>query len=92
MKREDNKIIFRDDNEFYDFAVSQHDVFNRTDGGILYHDWNFTSSYEKAVADGTVLVIEDPNSQVVKNQCACFRTICKPVEVKGASKMKTKKQ
>lgn len=87
MRREGNTIYFKDDQEFTDFAVKQQDVFSRTESGMLYHDWNFTSAYEKAVEEGKKFVIEDPNSQIVKHQCAVYRTICKPVEnVSGAIK------
>lgn len=80
MRLDGNTIFFKDDQEFYDFAVNKRDIFSRTDTGILYHDWDFTELYEKNLADGRQFVIEDPESQVVKHQCAVFRTVCKPVE------------
>ncbi len=86
MRREGNVIYFANDQEFYDFAVNPMDVFNRMEGGTLYHDWNFTSTYEKALEEGKIFVIEDPNSQVVKHQCAVYRTVCKPVSnVRGSA-------
>lgn len=89
MRREGDTIIFANDQEFYDFAVVPADVFRRMEGGVLYHDWDFTPAYEKAVEEGKTMVIEDPNSKVVKHQCAVFRTVCKPVSnVKGAARTK----
>lgn len=85
MKREGNTIFFANDQEFYDFSVVQMDVFKRTETGILYHDWEFTKAYTDAIEEGKELVIEDPKSQVVKHQCAVFRTVTKPVVVKGPS-------
>lgn len=85
MKREGNTIFFANDQEFYDFSVVQMDVFKRTENGIMYHDWEFTKAYTDAIGEGKELVIEDPNSQVVKHQCAVFRTVAKPVTVKGPS-------
>ncbi len=91
MRREGNTIYFANDQEFYDFAVSPFDVFQRMEGGTLFHDWNFTPAYEDALSEGKEFVIEDPNSQVVKHQCAVYRTVCKPVEnVKGLSKLHKK--
>jgi hypothetical protein len=91
MRREGNTIYFANDQEFYDFAVSPFDVFRRMEGGTLFYDWNFTPAYEGALAEGKEFVIEDPNSQVVKHQCAVYRTVCKQVEhVKGLSKLHKK--
>lgn len=80
MVRNGNTITFTDDEDFFNFAVSPYDVFNRTEAGTLYHDWNFTSDYNKAVEEGVKFVIEDENSLVAKRKCVCFRTVCKPVE------------
>lgn len=79
-----NTITFEDDNEFYDWAVSQYDVFERTESGILTVTWNFTSSYDKAVSNGTRLVITDPKSQILKHQAVTYRTVTRPVEVHGS--------
>ena len=86
MKRDEErkKIVFKDDGEFYDFAVKESDSIVRTENGTLMFTWEFTSSYDKALADGYILEIEDPNSQVVKNRVACYRTVCRPVEVQPA--------
>ena len=78
-----NTITFEDDNEFYDWAVSPFDVFERSESGTLMSTWNFTSSYEKAVERGTKLIINDPKSSVVKHQAVTFRTVTRPVEVSG---------
>ena len=79
--KENNTITFADDNEFYDWAVVPYDVFERTENGTLIYTWNFTSAYEKAVEEGTKLIIDDQNSQVVKHQSVTHRTVTRPVEV-----------
>lgn len=79
--KENNTITFADDNEFYNWAVLPFDVFKRTEKGTLIFTWNFTSSYEKAVDEGTKFVIDDPNSQIVKHQAVTYRTVTRPVEV-----------
>lgn len=78
-----NKITFDNDDEFYDWAVSKFDVFERTESGTLVVTWNFTSLYEKALEKGTKLIINDPKSLVVKHQAATFRAVTRPVEVSG---------
>lgn len=83
MKRnvDTKEITFKNDAEFYDFAVVQADKFERSESGILVLTWDFTYNYLKAVEEGYKFIITDKNSQVVKHQAACYRTVCKPVEV-----------
>lgn len=80
MEDKRKKLTFKNDDEFFDFAVNPVDVFERTNEGILYHTWNFSDRYNKAVEDGVEFVIEDENSLIAKRKSVCFRTICKPVE------------
>lgn len=75
------EITFKNDLEFSDFAIVQADTFERSESGVLIHSWDFSNDYEKALEEGYRFIISDPNSQVVKHQAVCYRTVCRPVEV-----------
>lgn len=82
MKRDtkNNTITFSNDQDFFDFAVVQEMVFERSEMGTLLQTWNFTHAYNQAIEEGTKLVISDPNSQVVKHRAVTYRAVTRPVE------------
>lgn len=82
MRTDENKntVTLENDAEFYDWAVVQEPVVERTDSGIPYVTWNFTKAYDKAVDEGTKIVILDKDSKVVKHQAATFCAVTRPVD------------
>ena len=76
---------FKDDNEFCQFAIDPNLVINTDrcviDGkNISSYDFKFTDSYNKAIEDGTLFVIDDKKSLINKRGAVTIKLITKPIE------------
>lgn len=76
---------FKDDNEFCQFAIDPNLVINTDrcviDGkNIASYDFKFTDSYNKAIEDGTLFVIDDKKSLINKRGAVTIKLITKPIE------------
>lgn len=77
-------MFFNTDEDFFNFAVVPHLYARKCemdDGSAVYcTDYDFSHKYNKAVNDGKVFVIKDPDSQIFKHQAVSYRAITKPIK------------
>lgn len=68
MEVKGNKYIFENDEELTDFCISNEPVVKYSDKiNRFYYDYEMTQEYDKAINDGIVFIVCDPNSMAVKN-------------------------
>lgn len=79
MYRVNNTIYFDSDDEFMDFALDRRLVI-REGEHCKYTDFNFTSTYQKEVDNGTRFCIKDENSQIEKRQAISYLSNTKYVD------------
>ena len=80
--RLNNRIVFFDDDDLYDYAVDP--VWNLVDdesGKGKKYDWDFTPFFKDALASNAELVIRDQNSHALKDQMIGFKGCNKPITI-----------
>jgi len=85
MKKDttNNRIIFDDDEDLFNFAVTPNYVVLTDENGNQYFGWNFTEDYTDTVAAQTLFLINDLKSRYLKNQNIDFKGITKPIALQG---------
>ena len=68
MEVKGNKYIFENDEELTNFCISNEPVVKYCDKiNRFYYDYEMTPEYDKAINDGNIFIVRDPNSIAVKN-------------------------
>ena len=79
MEEQHNLIIFENDDEFFDWCVNPNLVFKKSESGVTYFTWEFTSEYLNALNEGRIFTIKDSDC-ICKRQAISFHTVTKEVE------------
>lgn len=79
--KKENLMVFANDDEFTNFAIEGEPTFARDEmTGLLWHDYDYTPEYKKAISENKAFLIMDKTSSVCKRGCVCRGLVNKPVE------------
>lgn len=78
-----NRIIFDNDDDLYQFAVVPEYVLINDEFGNQYFDWNFTDACQDAIAANCEFIMNDLNSRYLKHGTIDYKGITKPINISG---------